>query len=152
MGRIHQGEQRAPFKNKLTCMFQSHSTANVFRKKSFPLYDTIAYLVDGTQATGKNDFRAGQTSTFKRKRSPSLRIYKDSCSEVDSPSVSPIISLNHSRRTTSCPLHGPASAPRTQVNLLVNARRYAACPLVRKCPEMTAWIHKMTDGMKSRWV
>src|SRR6266702_2657760 len=118
---------------------QTHPTANKFCKKPFPLYDTIAYLVDGTQASGKNAFRAGQTSAFKRDRSPSLGPHKYSSSEVSSPSVSLIISLKYSCRTTSWAPQGPdlptASAPRAQVPLRANARRYAVCPLVRECPK-----------------
>ena len=49
--------------------------ANKFRKKPFLLYDTIAYLVDSTQATGTNPFLVGQKSAFKREHSPSLGSY-----------------------------------------------------------------------------
>ncbi|KAN0130352.1 hypothetical protein V8E53_011753 [Lactarius tabidus] len=48
---------------------KTHPMANKFRKKPFLLYDTIAYLVDDTQATGKNAFRADQKSAFEHERS-----------------------------------------------------------------------------------
>ncbi|KAH9021386.1 Myb/SANT-like DNA-binding domain-containing protein [Lactarius pseudohatsudake] len=35
-----------------------------FRTKAFPLYNTVGELVDGTRATGKNTFHAGQRSVF----------------------------------------------------------------------------------------
>jgi hypothetical protein len=34
--------------------------AKPLRRKGFPLFDNMAELVDGTRATGKNAFRAGQ--------------------------------------------------------------------------------------------
>jgi hypothetical protein len=67
--------------------------ANKFRKKPFLLYDTIAYLVDSTQATGTNPFLAGQKSAFKRERSPSLGSYN--YNKVGYLSVNCIISLNN---------------------------------------------------------
>ncbi|KAH9037596.1 Myb/SANT-like DNA-binding domain-containing protein [Lactarius pseudohatsudake] len=35
-----------------------------FRTKAFPLYNAVGELVDGTRATGKNTFHAGQRSVF----------------------------------------------------------------------------------------
>jgi hypothetical protein len=39
------------------CDGQAHPKASVWRKKSFPLYDAIAELVDGAIATGEAKFR-----------------------------------------------------------------------------------------------
>ncbi|KAI9456700.1 hypothetical protein BJY52DRAFT_1275555 [Lactarius psammicola] len=62
---------------------KTHPSANKFRKKPFPLYDTIADLVDGTKGTGKNAFRAGQTPAFKRDCSPHLGPQKYNSSDDD---------------------------------------------------------------------
>ncbi|KAF8274266.1 hypothetical protein EI94DRAFT_1825613 [Lactarius quietus] len=64
----------------------THPAANKFRKKPFLLYDTIAYLVDGTQAMGQNAFQAGQ----KRERSSSLGSCKYSrCEDHELATTSP---------------------------------------------------------------
>jgi hypothetical protein len=40
----------------LTSLCQSHPEAKPFRKKSFPLYDDLATLIDDVVATGSNAF------------------------------------------------------------------------------------------------
>ena len=40
---------------------QKHKKASIWRKKPFPLYDSIQILVDGIIATGEKAFRAGIT-------------------------------------------------------------------------------------------
>ncbi|KAH9014105.1 hypothetical protein EDB85DRAFT_1899347 [Lactarius pseudohatsudake] len=50
---------------------ESHKRARPFRnKKQFPLYDNIAELVDGTQATGANAIQFGQTPGSSRAQAP----------------------------------------------------------------------------------
>ncbi|KAI9432592.1 hypothetical protein H4582DRAFT_2083302 [Lactarius indigo] len=54
---------------------ESHKKARPFRnKKRFPLYDDIAELIDGTQATGANVVRFGQTPGSSRTPAPSFTI------------------------------------------------------------------------------
>ena len=45
------------------CHLQQDETLKRWQTESFPLYDEIAYLVDGTFATGNGAFRAGQPET-----------------------------------------------------------------------------------------
>ncbi|KAG1719539.1 uncharacterized protein EDB91DRAFT_1065513 [Suillus paluster] len=41
----------------------THTKAKVWRKKSFPLYDSIQILIEGIIATGENVFHVGMTTT-----------------------------------------------------------------------------------------
>jgi len=69
---------------------KTHPMANKFRKKPFLLYDTIAYLVDSTQATATNPFLAGQKSAFTGEHTPSLGSYNyNKDDELAAPSLIP---------------------------------------------------------------
>ncbi|KAH9012949.1 hypothetical protein EDB83DRAFT_2233518 [Lactarius deliciosus] len=52
--------------------YLANSPAKVFRtgKKTFPLYEDIGNLVEGTRATGANTFQVGQTTRHSHKCTP----------------------------------------------------------------------------------
>jgi hypothetical protein len=50
---------------------QKHPKAKPFKKKSFPLYDELAELIDGTRATGASVFRVGSPSLARARLSSS---------------------------------------------------------------------------------
>ena len=56
-------------------IFQTHSKANPWKKKSFPLFDDIAGLVEGVVATGE--------SAFNPARFPSVALASDATSTAD---------------------------------------------------------------------
>jgi hypothetical protein len=121
------------------CSTQTHPMANKFRKKPFLLYDTIAYLVDETQTTGKNAFRAGHKSAFKHERSQpwfvlQVQSQRGRLSHLQLYLLTQRL-IQDDEMVTPRPRRTTASAPRVQVLLQADARRCAACPLIVGCPK-----------------
>lgn len=130
---------RSPQQQTHVNIAQTHPMANKFRKKPFLLYDTIAYLVDDTQETGKSALRAGQKSAFKDERSLSWFVLQVQ-SQRGRLSHRQLYHLTQrliqdDELATPSPRRTTASAHKAQVLLRTDARRCAAYPLIRGCPK-----------------